>query len=35
VPRAVELSTLPDAAGIEDPLFLKYAMVGDDVVIVD
>lgn len=34
VPWAAELPALPNAAGY-DPTFLKYAMVGDDVVIVD
>lgn len=35
VPRAVELSDLPDQAGLDDMFDLKYAMVEGDVVVVD
>ncbi len=35
VAAAVQLSELPDHAGIDDAMFLKYAMVAEDVVIVD
>jgi hypothetical protein len=35
VPRTVALSELPDTAGIDNPMFLKYAMVGDDILVVD
>jgi len=35
VSRSVELSSLPDQAGIEDTSALKYAMVEGDVVVVD
>lgn len=35
VSRSVELAALPDQAGIETTQFLKYAMVNDDVVVVD
>ena len=35
VARSVELAELPDQAGIADATFLKYAMVADDVVVVD
>jgi len=35
VAPAVPLSELPDQAGIDDAMFLKYAMVAEDVVIVD
>jgi hypothetical protein len=35
VSRTVELSDLPDQAGIDDTLDLKYAMVQGDVVVID
>lgn len=35
VPPSAPLSTLPERADIPDTLFLKYAMVEDDVVVVD
>ena len=35
VSRAVPLSELPEDAGINAATFLKYAMVEDDVVVVD
>ncbi|HTZ02245.1 MAG TPA: DUF1236 domain-containing protein [Xanthobacteraceae bacterium] len=35
VSRAVELSDLPDQAGLDDEMVLKYAMVQDDLVVVD
>lgn len=35
VSRSVPLSSLPDQAGIDDSLALKYAMVQGDIVVVD
>ncbi len=35
VSRSVALGELPDQAGIADTMVLKYAMVADDVVVVD
>lgn len=35
VPRSARLAELPDQTGVAEPAFLKYAMVADDVVIVD
>jgi hypothetical protein len=35
VPASINLDELPDQAGISDPIDLKYAMVADDVVVVD
>lgn len=35
VPPSVNLAALPEQAGIDDATFLKYAMVADDVVVVD
>jgi len=35
VSGSVQLAELPDRAGIDDAMFLKYAMVADDVVVVD
>jgi hypothetical protein len=35
VPRSVTLAELPDQAGLVDASFLRYAMVADDVVVVD
>jgi hypothetical protein len=35
VSRSIELAAIPEQAGIADATFLKYAMVADDVVVVD
>ena len=35
VSRSVDLAALPDQAGIDTMQFLKYAVVNDDVVVVD